>query len=224
MIGYTIVRSNRKTLALYIRSWGIEVRAPLKMPGEDIQKFVKSKEKWIAERQAYLEEAQRAQASFSLDYGSSVVYCGRMYPIEAKPGERLGFDDERFYMPPDLNPEQIKRCCIQIYRLLAKRDLTNKVIEFAKIMSVKPKAVRITGAKGRWGSYSSGGNISFAWRLIMAGEDMIDYVVVHELAHLKEMNHSNRFWAIVGDVFPDCQQRRERLNELQHTLNKQDWD
>jgi hypothetical protein len=99
---------------------------------------------------------------FSLDYGDTVLYLDKQYSIVAKDGTRVGFDDERFHMPPDLDSEQIKYTCVRIYRMLAKRDLTAKVQDFAKQMSVTPTAVKINGAKTQWGSCSNKKNLNFS--------------------------------------------------------------
>ena len=224
MIDYTLTRSKRKTVALYIRAGGVEVRAPLKTPERNIDQFVASKEKWITDKLTELNDRAARRERFSLDYGDTVFYRGNEYPIAAKDGNRLGFDNERFYMPPNLTPERIKRACVQIYRMLAKCDLTEKALAFAKQMSVMPSAVKINGATTRWGSCSAKKSLNFSWRLIQASDDMIDYVVVHELAHITEMNHSDRFWAIVEGVLPDYRERKARLKELQRRLSGENWE
>ncbi len=224
MITYTLTRSKRKTLALYVRNGKVEVRAPLKIPKADIDKFVASKEKWIADKLAESTERREQRDAFCLNYGDTIMYLGKMYPIAAKQGGRVGFDGERFYMPPDLNHDQIKYTCTRLYRMLAKHDLTNKVLDFAKRMNVQPIAVKVNGAKSRWGSCSGKKSLNFSWRLIMAENDVVDYVVVHELAHITEMNHSERFWAIVEGVLPGYQERRQRLKVLQDKLNAEDWE
>ena len=173
---------------------------------------------------AQCSERQEQRDSFTLDYSSTVLYHGKQYPITAKAGNRIGFDGTGFYMPPDLPPEQIKAACVQIYRILAKRDLTEKTHDFAKQMSVTPTSVKINGAKTRWGSCSGRKSINYSWRLIMADDAVIDYVVVHELSHLTEMNHSAKFWAIVADALPDYKERQKRLKELQKKLNAEDWE
>ena len=221
---YTLTRSKRKTLALYVRDGTIEVRAPLKMSQSEIDKFIATKEKWIADKLAQSLINMEQRKAFVLDYGDMILYRGKRYPIAAKEGNRIGFDDTVFYMPPNLPPEEIKAVCVQIYRLLARRDLTNKTIDFAKIMDVPPSQVKISGAKTSWGSCSNKKSINFSWRLIMAADDVINYVVVHELAHLIEMNHSERFWAIVEGVLPDYQERQKRLKELQRKLSCEDWE
>ncbi|NLV15587.1 MAG: M48 family metallopeptidase [Syntrophomonadaceae bacterium] len=224
MIAYTLYRSKRTTLALYIRNGEVEVRAPLKASQRDIDKFVVSKEKWIADKLAASNERQEQREAFTLNYGDMVLYCGKEYPISAKSGGHIGFDGERFYMPPELTAEQIKHACIQIYRMLAKRDLSIKVLEFAKQMGVMPIAVKINNAKTRWGSCSGQKSLNFSWRLIMAEDDVINYVVIHELSHITEMNHSKQFWAIVEGVLPDYKERQKRLKDLQKRLSMEDWE
>ena len=222
--GYTLIRSNRKTIALYIRNGSLEVRAPLKISKHDIDAFITSKEKWIAGKLAAAQERLEQRASFSLTYGDNILCCGEKYPITARDGNNIGFDGESFYMPPELTPKQIKNACIQIYRMLAKQGLDYKVKFFSNHMSVTPLAVKINSAKTRWGSCSGKKSLNFSWRLIMAEENVINYVVVHELAHIMEMNHSDRFWAIVGKVLPDYRARRERLKVLQKKLSAENWD
>jgi predicted metal-dependent hydrolase len=223
VIEYTLTRSKRKTAAIYIRDGAVEVRAPLKMPKRDIDKFVASKEAWIKSKLTASRERLVQKQAFSLNYGDAILYRGREYPIAAKDGDRIGFDDTVFYMPPNLSPHKIKLACVKIYRMLAGRDLTARTLDFAERMSVAPAAVKINGAKTRWGSCSSRQSINFSWRLIMASDDVIDYVVVHELAHLLELNHSKNFWAIVESVLPDYKERQERLRELQKRLAAEDW-
>ena len=225
MIDYRLCRSRRKTVAIYILDDGVEVRAPLKMSKYEIDRFVASKEKWITDKLVKRQEQLGQREMFTLNYGSGVLYRGKEYPIAAKNGNRVGFDDVVFYMPPDLSPEDIKAACVQIYRMLARRDLTEKTLAFAKRMGgTMPYDVKINGAKTHWGSCSARKSINFSWRLIMADDDVIDYVVVHELAHMKEMNHSARFWAIVESILPDYKARQARLKELQKRLGIEKWE
>lgn len=108
----------------------------------------------------------------------------------------------------DLTEEKIK-----ILRRYAKKILPVKTTYFADIMGLKFGRITITGAKTRFGSCSSKGNISFSYRLMLYPEEAIDYVVVHELAHLVEMNHSPRFYKIVEAVLPDYKERKKLLKQ-----------
>ncbi len=92
--------------------------------------------------------------------------------------------------------------------------IPSRVEYFSKIMGVKPNGVRIGNAKSYWGCCSGNNKINFSWRLMQATNDVIDYVIVHELAHIKEHNHSKAFWNVVGKVMPDYKERREKLKKL----------
>jgi predicted metal-dependent hydrolase len=223
MTNYTLKRSKRKTIAIYVRDGEVEVRAPLNAPLREIERFVASKSKCLAYKLLESNERLSRRGGFSLDYGSEILCRGALCPIEARDGTRAGFDGERFYMPPGLPPERLKAVCIDVYRLLAKRCLTAKAYEYAAQMSLKPASVKINGAKTRWGSCSAKKNVNFSWRLIMASDDLIDYVVAHELAHLKEMNHSPRFWSVVESVIPDYRERKKRLKEFHKRIEDEGW-
>ena len=99
----------------------------------------------------------------------------------------------------------------QELREMAERKILPRVEHFSYIMGVKPQGVRIPAAEKRFGSCSSRGSICFSFNLAQYSDDLIDYVVVHELAHLVELNHSKRFWAIVEKYIPDYKERRGRL-------------
>lgn len=98
-------------------------------------------------------------------------------------------------------------------RELARLVLTQKAGLYGSIMKVTYGRISIRDQKTRWGSCSTKGNLNFNWRLILAPEEIQDYVVVHELAHLKEMNHSPAFWAIVEEILPDYRKRRQWLKQ-----------
>lgn len=98
-------------------------------------------------------------------------------------------------------------------RELARQRITRRVEYFAPLVGVTYNRIFIKEQKTRWGSCSSLGNLNFNWKLILLNEELLDYVVVHELAHRKQMNHSPTFWAEVERVLPDYRERRRRLRE-----------
>ena len=98
-------------------------------------------------------------------------------------------------------------------RDLARQRITRRVEYFAPLVGVTYNRIFIKEQKTRWGSCSSLGNLNFNWKLILLNEELLDYVVVHELAHRKQMNHSPTFWAEVERVLPDYRERRRRLKE-----------
>lgn len=225
MIEYNLVRSRRKTIAIYITKEAcVEVRAPNRVAKREIDHFVQSRKEWItlhlSEQQKRLEE----KASFSLDYGDFLLLRGREYPIASSDGDRIGFDGQSFILPPNLPPENIKNAVIQIYKGLSKELLPQRAAVYGEQMGLIPAAVKVNSAKNRWGSCSGKGSLNFSWRLVMAADHVIDYVVVHELAHLRELNHSQRFWAVVESALPDYRERKEKLRQLQARLACENWD
>ncbi len=217
-IKYGLVRSRRKTIALYItREGALNVRAPLKMSKTDIDRFVASKESWIKKHLAKIE--QRASTSDKpIDYGDKLLFRGQECIVTANKsgkGSRFNSDGSELLIPPGLNTDKIKQAIVKAYVAAARDDLTDRVWRFSDLMGVRPQAIRITNAKTRWGSCSSKNTINFTWRLLFAPVEIIDYVVVHELAHIKEHNHSDRFWKIVCDIMPDYKTRRNELRVLE---------
>jgi len=223
MLDYILTRSSRKTTAIHIRNGNVEVRAPLRKSKQDIDRFVLSKEQWIIKNIAKQKTQIKHQGSFRVDYGSHITWRGNPYPIVGRTGSKAGFDGDVFYMPQGLTPEKIKAVCIQVYRRLALTYFIGRVSYYSAQMGIAPAAVKINGAKTRWGSCSAKRSINFSWRLAMAEDCVIDYVVVHELAHLIEMNHSVRFWAVVASVLPDYINRKKGLKILQQRLANEDW-
>ena len=100
----------------------------------------------------------------------------------------------------------------------AKEILPQKIEYYSKLLGVAPTGIKISRAKTCWGSCSGKNSLNFSCRLMLADNDAIDYVVVHELAHIKEHNHSKRFWAVVKIVMPDYKIRKQKLNELQRRI------
>jgi predicted metal-dependent hydrolase len=104
------------------------------------------------------------------------------------------------------------------WRLIAEEKVIERCRYFSELTGYRPAKVRISSARSRWGSCSAKGTISFSWRLAMMPPAVIDYVIVHELVHLAEMNHSVRFWRRVAEVVPDHRQHRRWLRENGHPL------
>jgi len=196
----------------------------LKAPKSVIDRFVTSKEKWI--RTNIEEKAARiyVRAAFALNYNSGFTLFGCDYPIAAGKSRGVSFDGVNAIVPPGLGPDDIKRSVILLYRAIARDILTERVMYFARLIGVRPAGIKITGAKTRWGSCSGKNNVNFSWRLVMADAVAVDYVVVHELAHIKEHNHSPRFWDIVKRILPDYKARQKQLKLTQKKLSAEDWD
>jgi predicted metal-dependent hydrolase len=215
MIEYTLIRSQRKSLSIRVTADAtLEARAPMKMPLSHIEEFIASKESWIREKLAQTQELARQRREAALSYDTPVKLRGRFHPIVATDEPEPYFDGESFYIPRGLPPDYLSSAIVGLYKQIAKFHITQRVAHFAPLVGKTPDEIHITGSTSRWGSCSSYNRLYFSWFLIMADEEAIDYVIVHELAHLFEMNHSERFWAIVARFFPNYRELRGRLRDL----------
>jgi len=220
---FRLTRSNRRTLALHIRDGYVEVRAPFGLPEHRIQAFIAKKEKWIETKLAESISRVKRRESFSLSYGDDIRYRGKLYRITEMHGDKRGFTGSCLYIPPDLSSGQIKSYCTDILKMQAERLFPYVARRYIGLMAVSPAGFRVSNAKTIWGSCSAQNRINISWRLIMADDGVIEYIIVHELAHLKELNHSARFWAIIESYIPDYKARRERLHSLQRELSYESW-
>jgi len=224
-ISYELVRSRRKTIAIYIREDGsVEVRAPLRASAAAIDSFVCEKSDWIRRHSMQRAARDEEKRNFRLSYGDKLLYRGAEYPIAADSGRNAFFDGNAFVIPESAPEDRFTDILIDVYKILAKYHITGRVNYYAQLMGCTPAAVKISSANTRWGSCSGKDSINFSWKLIMADDRLIDYVVVHELAHTREHNHSSRFWQIVADVMPDHEQRRAELKVLSDRLSREKWD
>ena len=221
---YTVKRSDRKTLALHVTDEAALVaRAPAGMPPHVIEDFIRQKNDWITAHIAAKAAQAAAKSSFCLDYGSSVLFRGKECAIAPSADGRAGFDGERFFLPPGLDSDTIIRNIRHIYIQLAKILLSEKTAKAAEKMSLSPPPVRISSAKTCWGS-CGGKGISYSWRLVLADDGAINYVVVHELAHIFHRNHGSGFGRVVGAVVPDYKLQTQKLRKLQKRLEAERWD
>lgn len=222
---YRVVRSKRKTLGIYVLEDGQkEVRCPRHISDGEIEKFV-AKHRHKLDFQADKKRQQvKKKAEFSLQPGDSLLYLGREYPLKTVTARKAGFDFESFFVPEGLSGEESRQLIIKVYKSLARKILMQKTLDFARQMGLTPGSVKITSAKKRWGSCTSKKNINYSWRLIMAPESAVNYVVVHELAHLAQLNHSRRFWQLVEKYVPDRKEQSGKLRELQDRLSVENWD
>jgi len=224
---YTLIKSKRKTISIKINEdASLEVRAPNHLSKKKIDEHIQSKEKWIAKHTKEIREKYKLKKEFTLNFNDYVSLRGEKTYILPLKGKTAKYDEEKriFYIPDFANQEQIKEIVIQLYKLIAKSYIQQRVSFFSKEMNVNPKGLRITSAKTRWGSCSGKNTINFSWKLIMAADETIDYVVVHELAHIKQHNHSPKFWKIVESIIPDYKVQKEKLKELGEKLSQENWE
>ena len=218
MIPYNVIRSNRKTIALQINENAeIIVRAPHHVSQKRIHQFIEEKEAWISKtQQKMLARQEEIEQNSEFKDGKEILFLGIGYKVKLVHNTRaITIHDTVFEFPADLI-EHAPEVLPHWYKRMAYKIIPPKVAYYAESLGLNYSKVGITSAKKRWGSCNSKGSINFSYRLIMTPPGIIDYVIVHELMHLREMNHSPRFWAHVESVIPDYKKRRKWLKDNQH--------
>jgi predicted metal-dependent hydrolase len=209
-----LVRSRRKTIALIVQPDGrLLVRAPLRTNRKIIDAFVASKADWIEKTRQIQQKKHRNVIKQSFSEGGLFWYLGQQYALKVVSAQRpslqfqLGFSIDQKSLP------QAKNLFEKWYRDQARLYLTERVNYFAQANNFQYKKIRIGSARTRWGSCSSNGTLSFPWRLIMTPPEIVDYVVLHELAHTFQHNHSQKFWSMVEGMLPDYKNKRKWLKQ-----------
>jgi predicted metal-dependent hydrolase len=216
---FNVIRSGRKTIAVEItKEGGVLVRAPLKLARREVFAFVHQNRGWIVRKLAKARVLQEERTLRRFREGESFLYLGERHRLRfIEGGEYLRKENGEFLLGADLS-SRAGDLFRTWYRARAREILEDRVAHFALRMGLSCRSVRISDAKERWGSCNAAGGLNFAWRLVMALPPVIDYVIVHELSHLVEMNHSRRFWWRLGRVLPDYAERRKWLRENEHLL------
>ena len=208
-----LVRSKRRTIALIVeRDGSVTVRAPLRMSAKLIDEFVEKHANWVEKKRVEVRSLQSEQTR-EYQAGEQFLFLGRSHALEivSNTNKKLELADSfRLSESEQHNAAAIFRSW---YRKQAARIIGERVAHFAKQFGLDVSNIRITSARTRWGSCSAKGTLSFSWRLLMTPPDVIDYVVVHELAHTIHHNHSKRFWKLVERWMPDYKERKRLLKQ-----------
>lgn len=215
-----IIRSSRKTVAIIVRRDGkVIVRAPHRLPEKAILRFVSRKSSWISARLAEVQQRNAQVAPKQFVEGETFLYLGESYPLALSDGTRpvLDLNNGAFTLYDQALPKA-KQAFIAWYREQARLVFTQRVNYYADCHHLAYSKIHISSARTLWGSCSARDGLSFTWRLVMAPLPVIDYVVVHELSHLVEKNHSRRFWAQVETILPDYKERLDWLKKNGHRL------
>ena len=214
-----VIRSNRRTLTLQIApDASLIIRAPKRASAEYIRQTVQSKMPWILKRQRLARQSFRPPVKY-VD-GEEFLYLGTLYKllVVSDTNIPLVFNDKEFLLSESYLPKA-SQLFKAWYKKRALEIITNRIKPYVEMTGLKYNRISITSAKKRWGSCSLKGNINFSWRLVMTPLMVIDYVIVHELAHLEEHNHSSRFWNKVRVLFPNYLQAKQWLRDNRRLLN-----
>jgi predicted metal-dependent hydrolase len=213
-----IVRSRRRTIALIVTPDArLIVRAPLRAPDAVIAAAIREKSGWILKK--ICEMKKRPQAIIhTFSEGEIFWFLGRPYPLHLiDDGGGAIRRTDRLEVPRTVRPD-VPRAIRHWYTEEAAKEIRSRCMWFSMMTGYSPTGIRITDARQRWGSCNHRGGLNFSWRLIQAPLSIVDYVIVHELVHLRQPDHSRKFWAKVEALMPDYRQRREWLRENERLL------
>jgi predicted metal-dependent hydrolase len=219
---YELRRSARRRRTIEItvdRAGVIHVAAPLRLAQRSIDEFLVRRGGWVRRQLANL-AARREQPMPEYATGDSVLFLGQQLPLRVQlllPGAESavrrvkGSLEVALGHPRSDLKDQIVVTLERWYRGEAQHELEKRVGRYAELAGAAPVSVLVRSQKHLWGSCSSDGVLRFNWRLIMAPPEIVDYVVVHELCHLRHPHHQKPFWDAVGAIIPDFQARRAAL-------------
>lgn len=221
IIGYALIRRNRKTIGLRIDREGLSVRAPMHASFNSIEKALQSKANWVIRELDAWKEKRIIQLEWSLN--STFWLLGAPYQLTLTESGGLHM------IPQEKEIEQTQKITLQIavltscqiekfvmawYCQQARVYMSERVALYADKLGVPLPKVKLSNARTRWGSCSSHGTVCLNWRLIQLPPALVDYVVAHELSHLIEMNHSPAFWKVVERIYPDYRQAQRDLKQI----------
>lgn len=231
-IPITVERTGRRrTASIQVNNGRVRVLVPRHLPDREIRDLIARKMDWIEKTiQVHAGMAPAVQRNY-VD-GEIFTYLGKRYQLrvardtrdtrDTRIGERA-VSLTRGCLHVDLREDEdrasIRDRLVDWYASHALARLEQRTRDFAKELGVRPRSVAVKAYRGRWGSCTSDGRITYNWKIIVAPPQIVDYVVVHELCHLLELNHSPAYWDLVRRVMPDYRDAKKWLRENGHLLD-----
>jgi len=221
-IDYSIVESNRKTVSVVVDpAEGVIVKAPKETDKSQIQQIVTKKAPWILRKLRGVRELVRAPLKKEFVSGESFSYLGRNYRLKVNKTKsetsRISLVGGRFVINMDpsvsdeIRAEIVRSALVDWYMDHARVRLVERVRIYAPKVDAYPSRIVVKKQLKRWGSCTKNKMVNFNWKIIMAPMSVVDYVVVHELCHLRKPSHSPMFWILLRSVLPDYEERRNWL-------------
>lgn len=220
IVGYRFRRARRRSIGIVIDDDGLRVAAPGHTPIAEVEAFLREKAQWVLQK---LDEwrSRPKPPIVNWAHGSTLALLGVPVRIELLPGKRgLSLENGRLGigLKPRAEPAALRKRAIAWIKEHARSTLAERLRVYAAKLGVPMPALALSSARTQWGLCREDGRVRLNWRLIHLPMHLIDYVVAHELAHLREMNHSARFWAVVGSLYPGYREARSELRRCSHRL------
>jgi len=222
-ISYLLERRSRRTIGLKITAEGLVVHAPKRIVEFQLNQILQDKSNWILNKL----QAREANHVAKIEWidGEHLLYLGSDIQLsisQNSSNKALIFDQSTLFIasPQANNHAVLGRKVIQWYKKQAALDFSRRLEILAAKLGVATPPLTLSNAQSRWGSCNSRGEVRLNWRLLQAPPHIINYVICHELAHLKQMNHSAKFWAVVEQLFPNYKAAEKELKILSPHLHR----
>lgn len=221
---FSVVRSKRRTVCMRVQKDGTpQILAPFGIGEKELRRIAEPYTERITREIECNLELSESRRAFRLTYGDAVRFLGGERIICRGEDSHIGYDEKYFYIPDELSDDEIKAAVIAVYKLAAKNYLPLRVNAVAPLMGCDVKAIKINSATSHWASCSKRDTLNFSWYCVMAKPETVDYIIIHELSHMYEFNHSQRFWTIVERYCPDYKSHKKYLRELWRCIAKENW-
>lgn len=218
-VPYRFRRARRRTIGIAVDEHGLHAAAPRWATLAEVEAFIREKQAWVLRKLAEAHAAVRAPVVWH--EGVRIAYLGGEVAVfTAAPGDVPGIVDERLRLAVSgrARTRSLREAALAWLREAALALFHARIAALAPGIGVQVSRVTLSNARTQWGSCSIDGRVRLSWRLIHLRTALIDYVVAHELAHLRHMNHSARFWRVVESVCPDYAGARRELRAFSHAL------
>lgn len=212
-IDYALSKSDRRTTSIYIeRDGSVSVLAPKPFNMERVEAVLEKKRRWIYRSIAEWEDLNRTRVRREYVNGESFLYLGSGYQLQIVSGQAspLVLKNGKFCLDRAAVDEAPKHFR-EFYKVKLRKRLESRVSGYANSLGLIPSAIKVLELKNRWGSCSTSGALNIHWKCAMLPLIVLDYVVVHELAHLKYPNHTPAFWRKVEKVMPQYEEQKQWL-------------
>ena len=219
-VEFRFERRRRRTIGIKVTEHGLSVAAPLRAPWREVEGFLHEKADWILEKLDQRAAAGTPHTIFG-ESGETLPLHGQEVALVVSQSERavnLVGGELHLGIPEPHRRGAVRALLLRWLKSRALDALAPRVAHYAARVSLPPPPLKLSNARAQWGVCMSSGRIRLSWRLVHLAPELADYVVAHEVAHLVELNHSERFWALVEWLYPHWREARERIEHDAATI------
>ena len=220
-VEFRFERRRRRTIGIRVSEHGLAVAAPLRAPWREIEGFLHEKARWILEKLDQRAAADKPRPLFG-ENGETLPLFGREIALVVAAGRprsaRLAGTALHLRLPEPHRRGAVRKLLVGWLKSQALQALAPRAAHYAARVSLPPPLLALSNARTQWGVCMSSGRIRLSWRLVHLDPELADYVVAHEVAHLVELNHSERFWALVEWLYPHWREARSRIERDAATI------